>query len=67
MSRAQTAEKSDIKSKIKEAEACHSMGMIDEALSLYEQLLALSSADDDPDAETFRSKISQLRKEIEVR
>ena len=67
MSRAQTAEKSDIKTKIKEAEACHSMGMIDEALSLYEQLLALSSADDDPDAETFRSKISQLRKEIEVR
>ena len=67
MSRAQTAEKSDIKTKIKEAEACHSMGMIDEALSLYEQLLSLSSADDDPDAETFRSKISQLRKEIEVR
>jgi type II secretory ATPase GspE/PulE/Tfp pilus assembly ATPase PilB-like protein/tetratricopeptide (TPR) repeat protein len=67
MSRAQTAEKSDIKTKIKEAEACHSMGMIDEALSLYEQLLALSSTDDDPDAETFRSKISQLRKEIEVR
>jgi type II secretory ATPase GspE/PulE/Tfp pilus assembly ATPase PilB-like protein len=67
MSKAQTAEKSDIKTKIKEAEACHSMGMIDEALNLYEQLLSLSSADEDPDAETFRSKISQLREEIEVR
>jgi len=67
MSRAQTAEQSDLKTKIKEAEACHSMGMIDEALTLYEQILSLSPDEEDLDAEVFRSKISQLRKEMEMR
>jgi type II secretory ATPase GspE/PulE/Tfp pilus assembly ATPase PilB-like protein len=67
MGRAQTAEQSDLKTKIKEAEACHSMGMIDEALTLYEQILSLSSEEEDLDAEVFRSKISQLRKEMEMR
>ena len=67
MSKAQTAEQNDINTKIKEAEACHSMGMIDEALTLYEQILSLLSDEDDPNAEAFRSKISQLRKERETR
>ena len=43
------------------------MGMIDEALTLYEQILSLLPEEDDLDAETFRSKISQLRKEMEMR
>jgi type II secretory ATPase GspE/PulE/Tfp pilus assembly ATPase PilB-like protein len=67
MSKAQTAEQNDIKTKIKEAEACRSMGMIDEALGLYEQILALSADEDAPSADTYRNKISQLRKEIEMR
>ena len=67
MSKAQTAEQIDIKTKIKEAEACHSMGMLDEALTLYEQILSLSSDDTDLDLETFRNKIDQLRKEQETR
>ncbi|MEJ2100251.1 MAG: hypothetical protein P8X68_09755, partial [Desulfobacterales bacterium] len=67
MSKAQTAEQNDINTKIKEAEACHSMGMIDEALTLYEQILSLSPDDDDSNAEKIRSKISQLRKERETR
>ena len=67
MSKVQTAEQNDIKIKIKEAETCHSMGMIDEALALYEQILSLSPEDDDPSADIYRNKISQLRKEIERR
>ena len=67
MSKAQTVEQTDIQTKIKEAEACHSMGMIEEALSLYEQILTLTSPQDDQSSETFRNKISDLRKEIEMR
>ena len=67
MSKAQTVEQTDIQTKIKEAEACHSMGMIDEALSLYEQILTLTSPQDDQSLEIFRNKISDLRKEIEMR
>ena len=67
MSKAQTVEQTDIQTKIKEAEACHSMGMIEEALSLYEQILTLTSPQDDQSLETFRNKISDLRKEIEMR
>ena len=43
------------------------MGMLDEALTLYEQILSLSSDDTDLDLETFRNKIDQLRKEQETR
>jgi len=67
MSKAKTAEQKEIETKIKEAEACHSMGMIDEALNLYEQILSLSPDGEDSVAETFRNKIVKLRKEIEQR
>ena len=67
MSKVQTAEQNDISTRIKEAEACHSMGMIEEALSLYEQILSLSPDEDDPNTDTYREKISQLRKELEMR
>jgi type II secretory ATPase GspE/PulE/Tfp pilus assembly ATPase PilB-like protein/tetratricopeptide (TPR) repeat protein len=67
MSKAQTVEQDDIKIKIKEAETCHSMGMVDEALNLYEQVLSFSSDQDDKSSEAIRKKISHLRKEIEMR
>jgi tetratricopeptide (TPR) repeat protein len=67
MSKAKTTEQKEIETKIKEAEACHSMGMIDEALNLYEQILSLSPDGEDSVAETFRNKIAKLRKEIEQR
>jgi tetratricopeptide (TPR) repeat protein len=66
MSKAQPLDQTDIQTKIKEAEACHSMGMNHEALSLYEQVLSLSSDQDDKSSEAVRNKISHLRKEIEV-
>jgi type II secretory ATPase GspE/PulE/Tfp pilus assembly ATPase PilB-like protein len=67
MSKAQPVEQTDIQTKIKEAETCHSMGMIEEALSLYEQVLSLSSDQDDQNTEAIRNQIGHLRKEMEMR
>jgi tetratricopeptide (TPR) repeat protein len=67
MSKAQPMEKTDIKLKIKEAETCHSMGMIDEALSLYEKVLSLSSDQEIDGNGDIRNKISELQKELELR
>jgi hypothetical protein len=44
MNRIQPVAQSDIKLRIKEAEVCHSMGMLREALQVYEQMIAGLSA-----------------------
>jgi type II secretory ATPase GspE/PulE/Tfp pilus assembly ATPase PilB-like protein len=67
MSKAQAVEQNDVKMKIKEAETCHSMGMIEEALTLYEQILSLPSDEDDPNPDIIRERIGHLRKEMEMR
>ena len=67
MSKAQPVEKTDIKLKIKEAETCHSMGMIEEAITLYEEALSLSSGEDESGNGSIQSKIGNLRKELELR
>jgi len=67
MSKAQPVEQTDIKLKIKEAETCHSMGMIEAALTLYEEVLSFSSDQDVDGNGDVRSKISHLRKELELR
>ena len=67
MSKAQPGEQPDIKLKIKEAETCHSMGMIDEALALYEQVLSLSSDQDVGSNGDIQNKINGLRKELALR
>ena len=67
MSKAQPAEHTDIKLKIKEANTCHSMGMIEEALTLYEEVLALSSDEDNGNSVSIKNKIGNLRKELESR
>jgi type II secretory ATPase GspE/PulE/Tfp pilus assembly ATPase PilB-like protein len=67
MSKAQPVEQADIKMKIKEAETCHSMGMIDEALALYEQVLSLSSDQDVDGNGDIQNKISGLREELALR
>ena len=66
MSKAQPVEQTDIQLKIKEAEICHQMGMTEEALALYEQVLSLSSDEDADGNGDVRSKIGQLRKELEL-
>ena len=67
MSKAQPVEHTDIKLKIKEAETCHSMGMIEEALTLYEEVLTLSSDEDNGNNGSIKNKIGNLRKELELR
>ena len=67
MSHAQPVEQPNIKLKIKEAETCHSMGMIHEALILYEEVLTLSSAEDEAASGSIKTKIGNLRKELELR
>ena len=67
MSKAQPVEQTDIKLKIKEAETCHSMGMIEEALTLYEEVLTLSPAEDNGDSGNIKNKLGDLRKELELR
>ncbi|MEJ2727792.1 MAG: ATPase, T2SS/T4P/T4SS family [Deltaproteobacteria bacterium] len=67
MSKAQPVEQTDIKLKIKEAETCYSMGMIDEALSLYEKALTLSSEQEIDGNGDIRNRVDELRKELEVR
>ena len=56
----------EIEMKIKEADTCHSMGMIREALQVYEQVLSDLSENDGPIRETIGTKITQLKKEMEV-
>jgi type II secretory ATPase GspE/PulE/Tfp pilus assembly ATPase PilB-like protein len=56
-----------IKLKIKEAETCYSMGMIQEALNVYEQILAGLSEKDGQNLDTIRGKIDLLKKELDDR
>ncbi len=64
MSNMPSSPHSDLALKLKEAETCHSMGMADVALNVYEQVLALTSENDHHIRETVRSKISQLKREL---
>ncbi|MEE4600244.1 MAG: GspE/PulE family protein [Desulfobacteraceae bacterium] len=57
----------EIEMKIKEADTCHSMGMMQEALQICEQILADLPENDDPIRETIGTKITQLKKEMEDR
>ena len=56
----------EIEMKIKEAETCHSMGMMHEALQVYEQTLAELPDDGAPIRETIGNKISLLKKEMDA-
>jgi type II secretory ATPase GspE/PulE/Tfp pilus assembly ATPase PilB-like protein len=57
---------SEIELRIKEAETCYSMGMMAETLTIYEQILSGLKGQDGQIRDTVRSKINQLKKEIEV-
>ncbi len=58
---------SEIKTKLKEAETCHSMGMMDEALQVYEQVLVSLPGKDGQTRETVVARINLLKKDIEDR
>jgi len=55
----------EIEMKIKEAETCHSMGMMAEALQVYEQVLSRLPGKDGQTRETIVARIKLLKKDIE--
>jgi len=57
--------KSEIESKMREAETCHSMGMMHDALQVYEQVLANLPDKDGQTRETVVGRINLLKKDIE--
>lgn len=64
MQNGQTNSKSDVDTRMNEAEVCHSMGLYDEALKIYEQIL-----DGLPDSDTetlgaVKAKINSIKGEI---
>ena len=54
----------DIEIKIKEAETCYSMGMMQEAVSIYETVLTGIPPNDGQIRETIQSKITRLKREL---
>ena len=56
---------SGIETKIKEAETCHSMGMMADALQVYEQVLASLPGRDGQTRETVAARINLLKKDME--
>jgi len=66
MSDTQQIGQSEIESKIKEAETCHSMGMMRDALQVYEKVLASLPDKDKKTRKTVVARIDLLKKDIEV-
>jgi len=64
MANTQAMGQTELKLKIKEAETCYSMGMVKDALNVYEEILSGPKLKDNQINETIRQKISQLRKEV---
>ena len=62
----QQINQSEIEVRIKEAETCYSMGMMNESLTIYEQILNGLPGKDGQIRETIRSKIKKIKQEIEV-
>lgn len=55
---------SEVDARINEAEVCRSMGLYDESLGIYEQILANLSKDDAGRLENIQSRIAEIRREI---
>lgn len=55
---------SDYQLKLQEAEICYSMGLLNEALELYQRARFASSDPDKGDQEIIEQKISQIQAEI---
>ena len=55
---------SDLDARINEAEVCRSMGLYDESLEIYEQILGGIPASDSKILENIKSKIAEVKKEI---
>ncbi len=56
--------RTDIESRINEAEVCRSMGLFTDSLNIYENILSLVSSHDADTVETIKKRIGLLKKEI---
>jgi type II secretory ATPase GspE/PulE/Tfp pilus assembly ATPase PilB-like protein len=65
MNNSQPIDQSEIEMKIKEAETCYSMGMMRDALQIYERILADLPGENGQIRKTISTKINQVKKEIE--
>jgi type II secretory ATPase GspE/PulE/Tfp pilus assembly ATPase PilB-like protein len=54
----------DLDMKIKEAETCHAMGMVEEALKLYEQVVTSGQGLSAPMRQALSEKVKRLQQEI---
>ncbi len=59
--------KTDVGSRIKEAETYYSMGLLDESLGVYEELISAISDDDAGNREAIQEKIDLLREEVKAK
>ena len=59
--------KADLDTRMNEAEVCRSMGLYDESISIYEQLLSSIPKKDAQTSETIKEKISAVKKEMDNR
>jgi type II secretory ATPase GspE/PulE/Tfp pilus assembly ATPase PilB-like protein len=56
--------RTDVESRINEAEVCRSMGLFTDSLKIYENILSNVSSDDGETLETIKKRIGLLKKEI---
>ncbi len=61
---AAASEEIKIKNKIQEAETYYSMGMLNDSLSIYDQILASSAAIDTEELARIRERVNQLKNEV---
>jgi len=67
MKSAQAKSNSSPDARLNEAEVCRSMGLYDEAIAIYEQVLAALPQDDTAMAGKIKSKIDSIKKQIDDR
>ena len=65
MAKAEPSVKSDAGTKLNEAEVCYSMGLYDEALSIFNQILQDFPDLDDQKKTSVQSKIDEIKAHIE--
>ena len=56
--------RTDIESRINEAEVCRSMGLHSDSLNIYESILSIVSPQDAPVQDKIKKRIGLLKKEI---
>ena len=65
MAKAEQSLKSDTSAKINEAEVCFSMGLYDEALAIFNQILSEYPDLDEKNKQNILDKVDKIKKQIE--